>query len=240
MKRTWAMLLYIGMAVLAVVLLFVIKNTVLDTYATAEYNSLVTKVSGKVVVLSFWMSLLFCILFCETIRMELLAPGQAMVAYGGLVLAAGSVFLPETALDLKWMDVMLASPNYVYETMQGLVLATDALCVLGLLVLLVMILGSMNPVYKEKVKKAIAGVGCAVFVLSLASLGFKTFRFNGWLFVVSVIFTVLGCVIMFLYWTKKTLGISVSGSIAKWLRGRPTDEDEWEDEDEDDGNENRK
>ena len=230
-KGIWKALLYFGVAVLAVVCLFLLRGTVLDTYSTAEYNSFKTKVSEKAIGLMFVVVISICVLFCKAIWAKVLGVGRALAAYAGIVISVISLFLPRTVLNLRWINVRTECPYHVYETLRSAVWATDIVCIFGIFVLVVMVLGSMNSDYGEAVKKAMVGMGLATLVPGVVSLGFKTLKFNSWLFAVPALSVMFGCVVLFLCWTKKMLKFSfIDGMVERLIADCVVDEDELDDE----------
>lgn len=233
-KGIWKALLYFGVAVLAVVCLFLLRGTSMDTYSTEEYNSVVTHESFEATCLMFAAAMLGCVLFCKAIRADVLGVGQALITYAGITIPLISLFLPDDVLHLRRMGLGVMHSYYAYRAFRGAVLGVDTVCMFGVFVLLVMIFGSTKDDYKEKVKKAILGVGIVTLVLGLASMGFKTSWYNSWLLVVSVLSVLFGCVVLFLCWTGKMLQFSLAGSIKKWMCfDYDFEEDDESDEEED-------
>ncbi len=213
----WKALLYLGAAVLAVVCLILLRDTNLDTYSEAQYISPITKISEKAIGLMFAFAMLISALICKAIRADVLGVGQALAAYAGITLPAISLFIPETVLHLRWMGVRIDYEDYIYKAIRGAVWATDTVCMFGAFILLVMIFGSVNSEYKEKVKKTMVGLGYVVLALGLISLGFKTLDYNSWVFVIPVLSVMFGCVVLFLCWTGKMMQFNVVGSSMKWM-----------------------
>ena len=234
-KGIWKTVLYLGVAVLAVVCLILLRDTSLDTYSTKEYNSLVTHESFEATCLIFATAMLVCVLFCKAIRADVLGVGQALAAYAGILIPLLSVFLPRMIVQLRWIDLKMMDSYYAYQAFRGGVFGVDTVCMFGVFVLLVMTLGSTQSEYKEKVKKAISGVGIVTLVFGLASMGFKTSWYNSWVLVVAVLSVLFGCVVLFWCWTGKMLHFSVVGYLADWMRVEHyTEEDDELDEEPDD------
>lgn len=235
LREIWKNLLYLGVAVLAVVCLFMLRSTSMDTYSTEEYISLVTQESLEAICLMFAVAMLGCTLFCKAIRTDVLDVGRALVTYAGIVIPMLSLFLPGDVLHLRWMDLQVMDSYYAYLAFRGGVYGVDTICMFGVFVLLVMTLGSTQSEYKEKVKKAIYGVGIVTLVLGLASMGFKTSWYNSWVLVIAVVSVALGCVVLFLCWTKKTLQFDITDSIVDRILGKCTadEDDDYDDYEED-------